>query len=111
MKATAVMASVLVTCSLVLSGCQTPTGPTRPDAHQDQGKVRRPEQRAAGAQQGTLEMKKLFLAIFTLMLSAMMLSGCVGGRTEADPSKHPDAWERKQERQLMRRAHRERHRN
>lgn len=25
MKATAVMASVLVTCSLVLSGCQTPT--------------------------------------------------------------------------------------
>jgi hypothetical protein len=35
------------------------------------------------------------IALSSLAVIAFVLSSCVGGRTEADPSKHPDKWERK----------------
>jgi hypothetical protein len=49
---------------------------------------------------GCMAMRKLF--ILFPVLAAFLLASCVGGRTEADPTKHPDWWERKQARKLTR---------
>lgn len=46
-------------------------------------------------------------AILTLLTTAFLLSGCVGGRTEADPEKHPDYSKRYEHRKLMERVNRD----
>jgi len=41
-------------------------------------------------------MTKIPLALMASLLAvAFMLTSCVGGRTEPDPDKHPDKFERK----------------
>jgi hypothetical protein len=47
--------------------------------------------------------KTLFGTFASLVALAFVLSSCVGGRTEADPDKHPDYWKRKEARQQYRR--------
>lgn len=40
-------------------------------------------------------MRTATIATTVVMLLSVLLTSCVGGRTEAAPDKHPDAWERK----------------
>ena len=48
-------------------------------------------------------MKKTTLGPMSCLIAlAFILSGCVGGRSELDPSKHPDSWKRKEDRHFSR---------